>query len=84
MNPHLSSATVPPTPTAGEIPRVDSAVPAAVPKAPALRTVKALVKRHRAIIRPVKLGHSLVGFRPANVEKLISHLSGEPTGGERV
>jgi hypothetical protein len=47
------------------------------PHRPSLRTVKGIVAKHRAIVRPVPLGHSLVGFRPASVEKLISHLSGE-------
>lgn len=50
------------------------------PRRPSLRTVKALVARHRGIVRPVELGHKTVGFREANIEKLISHLSGESKG----
>jgi hypothetical protein len=54
-------------------------------KKPCLRTVKALVKKHRKVIRPVELGHRLVGFRPARVEAFLAHLAGDPQiGGQRL
>lgn len=46
-------------------------------KKPCLRKVKSLVSKHKGVIRPVALGHNMVGFRPARVEALIAHLSGE-------
>jgi hypothetical protein len=52
-------------------------------KKPCLRTVKALVAKHRAIIRPVILGHRTVGFRPARVEALLAHLAGDDQLGRR-
>lgn len=52
-------------------------------KKPCLRTVKTLVSRHRRIIRPVELGHKLVGFRPSRVEALIAHLAGDEQIGAR-
>lgn len=53
-------------------------------KMPCLRTVKTIVRKHRRIIRPVELGHKLVGFRLPRVEALIAHLAGdEQIGGQR-
>lgn len=48
---------------------------------PSLRTVKTLVKRYSAVIRPVKMGHKMVGFRPARVEALLAHIAGDPEMG---
>jgi hypothetical protein len=54
-------------------------------KPPCLRTVKEIVRKHRRIIRPVELGHKLVGFRPPRVDALIAHLAGdEPIGGPQL
>ncbi len=47
-------------------------------KKPCLRTVKALASRYKNVLRPVPLGHRTVGFRPARVEALLSHLAGDP------
>lgn len=44
---------------------------------PCLRTVKHLAVRYRSILRPVKLGHRLVGFRQTSVDALIAHLAGD-------
>jgi len=51
------------------------------PRKPCLRTVKELVRRHKRAAGPVELGHTLVGFRPANVEKLLAALAGEEPPG---
>ena len=52
-------------------------------KLPCLRKVKALAKKHRAILRPVELGYRSVGFRPARVEALLSYLAGDQQIGGR-
>lgn len=52
-------------------------------KMPCLRTVKEIVRKHRRIIRPVELGHKLIGFRPPRVEALIAHLAGDEIIGGR-
>lgn len=52
---------------------------------PCMRKVKQLVRRHRAVIRPVEMGHRLVGFRPARVEAFIAALAGdEKIGGSQL
>ena len=52
------------------------------PRRPCLRTVKELVRRYPRAAGPVELGHTLVGFRPHSVEKLLAALAGEqPPGG---
>lgn len=53
------------------------------PRKPCMRTVKTLVRKHRAIIRPVELGHTLIGFREPSVERLLAHLAGEEPAGRR-
>lgn len=53
-------------------------------KKPCLRTVKALARRHEAVLRPVRLGHKSVGFRAARVEALLAHLAGDPVIGGRL
>lgn len=45
---------------------------------PCLRTVKSLARKYRGVLRPVKLGHRMVGFRPSRVDALLAHLAGDP------
>lgn len=52
-------------------------------KKPCLRKVKALVARYKAVIRPVQLGHKMVGFRPSSVDAFLAHLAGDPVPGQR-
>ena len=55
------------------------------PRRPCMRTVRGLVAKHRRVIRPVEIGHTLVGFRERSVEKLLALLAGEePAGGRRL
>lgn len=51
------------------------------PRRPCMRTVRSLVSRYKSVVRPVAIGHTLVGFREANVQKLLSALAGEKPGG---
>lgn len=46
------------------------------PRKPCMRRVKQIVARHRKVVRPVKVGGCSVGFREANVERLLEHLEG--------
>ena len=48
------------------------------------RSVKRIAERFRRILRPVKLGHRTVGFRPVDVERLKAHLAGEVIEGCRL
>lgn len=49
-------------------------------KLPCLRTVKALVRKHRAVLRPIELGHRLVGFHPARIEPFLTALEEKRNG----
>lgn len=50
-------------------------------KLPCLRTVKSLVEKFRGVIRPVELGHRMVGFRESRVEAFLEAMEGAKRGG---
>lgn len=46
-------------------------------KKPCMRKVHTIAKRHRHVLRPVKIGQR-VAFRPERVSALLAHLAGDP------